>query len=466
MTLLFAAIAMASSQALQPIQPIPSNRQLAWQKLDYYAFVHFGPNTFTGEEWGDGQEDPNVFNPTQLDCRQWARTFKEAGMKMVVITAKHHDGFCLWPSSFSTHSVKYSKWRNGKGDVLKELSEACKEYGLKFGVYLSPWDRNHSDYGTPKYNEVFKSMLQEVLTQYGEVHEVWFDGANGEGPNGKRQVYDWPGFIQTVRKHAPNAVIFSDVGPDIRWVGNENGFAGTSNWSMLNVDGHEPGSNPPSTKELNEGDIYGDKWIPAECDVSIRPGWFWREVENDKIKSVDQLMEIYFRSVGSNSALLLNVPADSRGLIHERDVQRLLEFKAKREAIFSTELARRANIRVDSTLSREHSIGQAVIGRNADSFWSAAEGNRSARIIIDFDEVQTVGHVLLQEPISMGQRVMGFRIIAVLDGKEKEIAKGTTIGNRRIVKIPPTEADSIIVVIDNARATVALSSIEVYAPGK
>ena len=264
MVVLLATVAMLSSQAPQPFLPIPSKRQLAWQKLDYYAFVHFGPNTFTGEEWGDGREDPNVFNPTKLDCKQWARTFKDAGMKMVIITAKHHDGFCLWPSKFSEHTVAKSKWRDGKGDVLKELSAACKEYGLKFGVYLSPWDRNHPDYGTTKYNEVFKSMLQEVLTQYGDVHEVWFDGANGEGPNGKRQVYDWQGFIDTVRKHAPKAAIFSDVGPDIRWVGNENGFAGETNWSFLNTDGHQPGSNPPTIKELNEGDIKGDKWIPAE----------------------------------------------------------------------------------------------------------------------------------------------------------------------------------------------------------
>jgi alpha-L-fucosidase len=434
---------------------------LAWQELDYYAFVHFGPNTFTGEEWGDGRESPDVFNPTQLDCRQWARNFNEAGMKMVVITAKHHDGFCLWPSNYSTHSVRYSKWRDGKGDVLKELSEACKEYGLKFGVYLSPWDRNHPDYGTPKYNEVFKSMLKEVLTSYGQVHEVWFDGANGEGPNGKRQVYDWPGFIQTVRQHAPNAVIFSDVGPDIRWVGNESGFAGNTNWSFLNTDGHEPGSNPPTIKELNEGDINGDKWIPAECDVSIRPGWFWRESENDKVKSVEQLMDIYYRSVGSNGALLLNVPPDNRGLIHENDVKRLLEFKAERDRTFATDLARNAKAYADSELSPSYNPAFATDG-NGDTYWAAKEGRLAATLTVRLNEPRRIDHVVLRENIGHGQRVKKFRLIRNHADMEFDLATGTTIGNRRILRFKPTEVDSITLVIEDSRAAPTISDFEVY----
>jgi len=436
MVLLFATLAMA---AQTPIQPVPSNRQLAWQKLDYYAFVHFGPNTFTGEEWGDGRENPNIFNPSQLDCRQWARTFKEAGMKMVIITAKHHDGFCLWPTKFSGHSVAKSQWRGGKGDVLKELSAACKAYGLKFGVYLSPWDRNHPDYGTPKYNEVFKSMLTEVLTQYGEVHEVWFDGANGEGPNGKRQVYDWSGFVDTVRKHAPEAVIFSDVGPDIRWVGNESGFAGETNWSMINTDGHEPGSDPPTIKELNEGDVNGDKWIPAECDVSIRPGWFWRESENNKVKSVEQLMNIYYRSVGNNGALLLNVPPDNRGLIHENDARRLMEFKNKLDAIFKTDLAR--------GLQQTKLFGPP------------------GSISISFAEPKSIGHIVLREPIAFGQRVKRFRVLGKLGIQETELAKGTTIGNRRILRFPQIAVQTLTVVIEDARAPATLLPIEAYGPG-
>ncbi len=277
-------------KAPEPYGAIPSENQLRWHELEYYMFVHFGPNTFTGQEWGSGEEQPDVFNPAALDCRQWAATARLAGMKGIIITAKHHDGFCLWPSRYSTHTVRESAWQNGKGDVLKELSSACREYGLKFGVYLSPWDRNHPAYGTPGYNQVFAHMLEEVLTGYGDVFEQWFDGANGEGPNGKKQEYNWPLFFETVKKLQPEAVIFSDGGPGCRWAGNEKGYAGETNWCTLNANRVFPGY--PNFEELTTGHEDGTHWVPAECDVSIRPGWFDSPATDNQINSLAELIEI------------------------------------------------------------------------------------------------------------------------------------------------------------------------------
>jgi alpha-L-fucosidase len=282
--------------------------------MRYYAFIHFGPNTFTNREWGEGREDPKVFRPTALDCRQWCRTIKAAGMTGVILTAKHHDGFCLWPSNLSTHTVREAGFSR---DILRELADACREYELKLGIYLSPWDRNHPSYGTEQYNDVFVGMLREVLTNYGDIFEVWFDGANGEGPNGKRQTYDWPRFIQTVRNLQPNAVIFSDAGPDIRWVGNEQGIAAETHWYGLNRDRYVPGT--PFHQELAEGHRFGTHYVPAECDVSIRPGWFYHPEQDDQVKSAATLFDLYEKSVGRGANLLLNLPVDRRGLIPERD---------------------------------------------------------------------------------------------------------------------------------------------------
>lgn len=334
-----AAIAACSTvEAPQPYGALPSDAQVEWQKMEYNLFVHFGPNTFTGAEWGNGKEIADTFNPTDLDCRQWAATAKAAGMKGIIITAKHHDGFCLWPNPVCQHTVAQSSWRDGKGDVLKELSEACKEYGLEFGIYISPWDQNDPHYGTDAYNDVFAQTLEHALGSYGEVFEQWFDGACGEGPNGKKQVYDWPKFYSTVYKMQPDAIIFSNVGPGCRWVGNEYGSAGRTCWGTMNVGEHTP-STPIDCDMLNAGNADGEKWVAAETDVSIRPGWFWRESENDKVKSVQQLLKIYYESVGRNSLLLLNVPADKRGHLHEADSVRLMELRAAIDEIFSTDLA-------------------------------------------------------------------------------------------------------------------------------
>ena len=407
-------------------RPLPSKAQLAWHEMEFYFFVHFGPNTFTDKEWGHGDEPEDIFNPTQLDCRQWARTAKAAGAKGIIITAKHHDGFCLWPSKYSTHTVRESKWKNGKGDVLKELSKACKEYGLKFGVYISPWDRNHPKYGTPQYNDVFVNMMKEIFTNYGPIWELWWDGANGEGPNGKRQVYDWDRFKKTVKTLSPNTVVFSDVGPHIRWVGNENGIAGKTNWNCLDTVGFTPGAGAPSTDILNAGNMLGKAWIPAECDVSIRPGWFWHENENDKVKTPEELFDLFLKSVGRGANLLLNVPPDRRGKIHRNDSLSLVGFK------------KLIDKNLDKTKMEEK--GVRVLFDNWDS--TVMDVNKRTVEIkdykqnackIDLGEPRFINTVVVRENLKYGQRVKSF-VIQILDEEnQSHYIQGTTIGYQRIL---------------------------------
>lgn len=446
---------------LPPFGAIPSPRQLAWHDQDYYAFIHFGPNTFTAKEWGDGREKPEIFLPTQLDTDQWCKTFRDAGMSGVIITAKHHDGFCLWPSKYSTHTVAQSSWMGGKGDVLKLLAESCRKFGLKMGVYLSPWDRNHPLYGTPGYNQVFANMLQEVLTQYGPIFEVWFDGANGEGPNGKKQVYDWNLFNQTVRKYQPNAVIFSDAGPDIRWVGNEAGHSAPTCWATINRDRYVPGT--PYSSELTEGIAGGSHWVPAECDVSIRKGWFWKESENNTVKSADKLMSIYLQSVGQNASLLLNVPPDRRGLIHEKDVEALMAFKEAREAFFDQEISQEATYSASHTRGRSDRFSADHL-KNGEGYWAVDDDVKRASITLTWQEPVTFDSIVLAEPIQFGQRISAFRITAEDgQGNENEIAVGTTIGDMRIIPLDkPVTAQKIEILILDSLAPPALELVQVF----
>lgn len=414
------------SNPLAPRGPVPSDSQLAYHQAPLAAFVHFGPNTFTGAEWGSGTERADVFQPKSLDCRQWVKAFLSAGMTRVVITAKHHDGFCLWPTAHSRHSVAASSWKDGKGDVLAELSEACREAGIGFGVYLSPWDRHHPTYGSPDYNDTFVAMLSEVLTRYGDVVEVWFDGANGEGPNGRRQVYDWPRFIAAVRKHAPNAVIFSDAGPDIRWVGNEAGFASETNWNTLDRDRYYPGT--PLYAELAEGQRDGQYWVPSECDVSLRPGWFWRASEDEKVKSLAQLQEIWYGSIGRGAMLLINVPPNADGLLSEPDVRRLAEFGAWQrkceKRILRPEGFERQTTEVCPRTGQRIAVVPTSIG-------------------VNFGGDVTFDHIDLKEAIALGQRVARF-VVEVRSGSEwSQLAAGTTIGNRRVLKVPRTTAQEL-----------------------
>ena len=450
-------------EAPAPYGALPSKAQLEWQKMETNMFVHFGPNTFTNAEWGDGTESEDVFAPADLDCRQWVATAKAAGMKGVIITAKHHDGFCLWPNPVSRHTVAQSSWKDGSGDVLRELSDACREYGLKFGVYVSPWDRNDPHYGTDDYNDVFRRTLESALGCYGDVFEQWFDGACGEGPDGKRQVYDWELFNSTVFRMQPEAVIFSNVGPGCRWVGNEYGSAGSTCWGTMNIGELTP-SSPADCDRLNQGEAGGERWVPAETDVSIRPGWFWRESENSKVKSLDELLKIYYESVGRNSLLLLNVPADRRGHIHEIDSTRLMEFRAALDDIFAENLAEGAVADATATRGGSRKFAAAnLLDGDYDSFWAVDDDVLTPSVTVSFNSPKKFNRVVLQEYIPLGQRIAGFTIEALSrDGLWHNIASGTTVGYKRIVLVPQTEATAVRVNIDEALACPVLNSLAVY----
>jgi len=462
-TLLIASMTLSKLSSVNPpapLLPVPTERQIAWQHLERYAFVHFGPNTFTDREWGEGKEDPNVFNPTDLDCRQWVRALKQAGMTQVIITAKHHDGFCLWPSKYSTHTVAQSKWKNGKGDVLRELSDACKAEGLKMGVYLSPWDRNHPSYGTPEYNKVFAHMLTEVLSNYGPIYEVWFDGANGEGPNGKKQVYDWNLFHETVRRLQPKAVMFSDAGPDIRWVGNEDGHAAPTNWSTMTKEKYYPGM--PGIPILTEGDPTGTSWVPAECDVSIRPGWFYHPEQDTKVKSPADLVDLYYKSVGQNASFLLNVPPDRQGHIHDTDIESLQGMNRILTSTFKTDLARGAKATSDQVRGPGFDAANVVDG-NWNSYWAAPDGVTQASLKLDLGKSRVFDRVVLQEYIPLGQRIESFTVEAKeADGWHK-LADGTTVGYKRILCVPATQASELRVTIHSAKACPTLSTVGLFA---
>ncbi|HEY9257478.1 alpha-L-fucosidase [Chitinophaga sp.] len=451
---------MAMAQEIKPYGALPSKAQVAWNDMEYYMFIHFGPNTFTNKEWGHGDEDPKVFNPTHVDARQWARTAKLAGMKGIVLTAKHHDGFCLWPSKYSTHTVRESAWKDGKGDILKELSAACKEYGLKFGVYLSPWDRNHPEYGTATYNQVFANTLNEVLSNYGPVFEQWFDGANG---GNVKQPYDWKLFHSVVYKNQPNAVIFSDVGPGCRWVGNENGIAGTTNWSTLNVKGFAPGADGPPARSLNEGNEDGEQWIPAECDVSIRPGWFYSPDTDDKVKSVSHLLDIYYGSVGRNGNLILNVPVDRDGVIHPNDSTRLMELRKVLDASFKDNLAKKAVITATNTRTGNAAVKVSNLNDGTNTtYWATTDAAKNTVITLTYKKPITFNRVVLQEYIALGQRVQNFSVEILENGQLKEIAKETTIGHKRILRLPDYTTTQVRINILDAKAAPVISEVQLY----
>lgn len=439
--------------------PVPSKKQLDWHETEYYLFMHFGPNTFTGKEWGEGTEPEDIFNPANLDCRQWCRMAKQSGAKGIIITAKHHDGFCLWPSKYSKHTVRESKWKNGKGDVLKELSQACKEFGLKFGVYLSPWDRNHPDYGTPKYNDVFVNMMKEIFQNYGPIWELWWDGANGEGPNGKKQVYDWKRFENTVKQLSPKTVVFSDIGPDIRWVGNENGIAGNPNWNFLDTAGFKRGEGAPPVDTLNHGNYKGKYWMPAECDVSIRPGWFWRESENGKVKTSQQLFDLYLKSVGRGANLLLNVPPDARGLISDADSVSLVGFKKLRDESFAENLLKNANTFYQ--FSREELPEKDVKLRSMDPGNQAYSVNLQ-NFIVELPEAVKTNCLVLREAIHLGQTIRKFRIV-MFNGKRavREIS-GTSVGRKRILTFRTTTITSFTVYLDDVKGADNVIGVSAY----
>lgn len=450
----------------QPLLPIPTPQQLEWQDTELAMFIHFTINAYTDREWGEGTEDPKIFNPVRLDARQWVRAAKDAGFKLVIITAKHHDGFCLWPSAYTDHSVKSSPWRDGKGDVVGELAAACREAGVRMGVYLSPWDRHEPTYGdSPAYNAHFCNQLTELLTNYGPIAEVWFDGACGEGPNGKRQVYDWTAYRSLIRRLQPDAIIWSDAGPDARWIGNEHGTAGEPCWAMMRagtVD--EPGkSGDDVIAALQHGDENGTEWRPGECDVSIRPGWFWHKKEDDKVKTVDQLVDIYLKSVGRNCNLLLNVPPNTDGLFSDADVQRLAQFRARLDAMFQTDLARGKGGAASCVRGGDAAFGAsgATDGDTA-TYWAADDGVTSGWLEADLGGPVTFNLAEIQEPICLGQRVKGFRIDYLEGDQWKTAARGATIGHKRLERFAPVTATRVRLVIEDARACPVISTFALY----
>lgn len=454
-----------------PIEPIPSFRHLAWHELQYYGFIHFNMNTFTDMEWGTGGESPEQFNPTELDARQWARVAQEAGMKGIIITAKHHDGFCLWPTKTTEHSVKNSPWKDGKGDLLKDLSEACKAYGLKFGIYLSPWDRNAANYGQPEYVADFHEQLRELLSNYGEVFEVWFDGANGGsgyygGAKETRKIdnktyYEWDQTTALVRELQPNAVIFSDAGPDIRWVGTEAGFANETNWSIMRRDEIYPGW--PRYIELRSGHADGTHWLPAEVNTSIRPGWYYHPREDHQVKTLPRLIKTYYESIGRNGNFLLNLPVDTRGLVHERDVEQLMALKRQIDKDFAIELAKGKKVQATDVRGNSATFAaENAVDGDANSYWATNDGVTNAALTISFENPTEVNRILLQEFITLGQRVQKFRVEAEVEGSCQEIDTQTTIGYKRILRFDTVKASKIRVTILEAKGPITISNIELY----
>ena len=438
------------------VQVRPSKRQLAHQALEFYAFVHFTVNTFTDKEWGDGTESPSIFNPTKLDTDQWAQAIKSAGMKGLILTCKHHDGFCLWPSKYTKHTVSASPYKNGKGDVVAQAAASCKKYGLKFGVYLSPWDRNCPLYGQGKaYDDFFCNQLTELLTNYGEVFSVWCDGACGEGPNGKKQVYDFERYYKVIRELQPNACI-SVCGPDVRWCGNEAGYCREAEWSVVplrtkDTEIIKENSQQSDSEEFRQRKIsahdqdLGSRkllenepkliWYPAEVNTSIRPGWFYHTYEDDKVRSLEELVNIYINSVGGNATFLLNIPPTPEGLFHKNDVERLCE------------------------------LGEYLRQNLGTPFYSQTNPvPTSSSYCFPLDDApQLIKYIVIMEDISQSQRVEKYTVEAKINGKLVCLYEGTVIGYKKIIKLEtPVKASEIRITITECRCNPVLSFVGFY----
>jgi alpha-L-fucosidase len=468
------------SQSIQSLARItPSDRQLAWQELEFYSFIHFGVNTFTNKEWGLGDEEPAIFNPTDFDAKQWVDVCKSAGMKGLILTCKHHDGFCLWPSAYTDHSVMNSPWRGGKGDMVKEVADACREGGLAFGVYLSPWDRHDHRYGSSEYNDYFKLQLRELLTGYGDIFCVWFDGACGEGPNGLKQVYDWDGYYEVIRELQPGAVI-SVCGPDVRWCGNEAGHTRDSEWSVVPEELWDCEKIQEASQQVDDGEFSKlansrdenlgsrDKvsgksvvWYPAEVNTSIRPGWFYHPAEDDQVRSLEKLLDIYYKSVGGNATFLLNLPPDKRGRIHENDARRMQELGDTLRATFRDNLAHGKRANATESLDDRHDAACLLDGNNT-TYWRPKDGTEHAVIELDLLAERTFDTILLQEHIQSGQRIEKLHI-EYLDGDIwRHLYDCTIVGYKRICSFLPVTARQLRLTIDESRWYPTLSTFEVY----
>lgn len=477
MALSLASCSVSDIKAPEPILPVPEQKQVEWQKMETYAFIHFGLNTFNDREWGYGDSDPSTFNPTRLDCEQWAQTLVNAGMKGVILTAKHHDGFCLWPFEGTDYSIARSPYKNGRGDIVRELSEACKKYGLKFAVYLSPWDRRQANYGTPEYLDYFYAQLRDLLTNYGQVFEVWFDGANGgDGWYGgtkevrtidRKNYYNYPRIYEILDELQPQAVIFSDGGPGCRWVGNEKGFAGATNWSFLRQGEVYPGYD--KSHELQYGHADGNQWVPAECDVSIRPGWFYHPEEDDRVKTPEQLLDLYYRSVGHNGTLLLNFPVDRDGLIHPTDSANAVRFHQLVQAELKTDLLAGLLPEVSNERGGKFTASALTDG-DYDTYWATADSVDTAEVTFSFSAPRRMNRMLLQEYIPLGQRVKSF-VVESRDGDGtwrpvRLNEETTTIGYKRLLRFETVTADAIRVRFTESRGPLCISTISLYDAGE
>lgn len=457
----------------EPYGPTPSARQLRWHEMEFYGFIHFTINTFTGKEWGYGDESPSLFNPTDFDAEQIARTAAAAGMKGLILVCKHHDGFCLWPSKYTEHSVKNSPWRNGRGDVVNEISAACRKYRLKFGIYLSPWDRNHKDYGRPEYLTYFRNQLRELLTSYGPIFEIFFDGANGGdghygGARETRRIdrdtyYDWPTTWNLVRTLQPDACLFSDAGPDVRWVGNERGIAGDPLWSTLNRDDFAPGR--ADEARLNRGDRPGSHWVPAECDVSIRPGWFYHANEDSKVKSAATLIDLYYSSVGRGGSFLLNLAPDRSGQIPEPDVKSLHEFRRILDSTFGVDYAQGARVTASNTRRNgdQRFSPRNVIDLSRDSYWTTGDQIKTPELIIHLSREQTFNVVRLCEYLPLGQRVEAFAVDIWKSNEWRKFASGTSIGSCKLVRGKHVTTTKVRLRITEAPVCPAISELALFA---
>jgi len=463
------------------VQIIPSARQLAYQQMEFYSFIHFTVNTFTGEEWGEGGEKEEIFNPTKLDANQWVEAVKDAGMTGLILTCKHHDGFCLWPSKYTDHTIAKSPYKKGQGDIVREVADACQKAGIKLGIYLSPWDRNSERYGHGKiYNDYFVNQLTELLTNYGEVFTVWFDGACGEGSNGKKQVYDWSRYYSLIRELQPKACI-NVCGPDIRWCGNEAGDTRPAEWSVVPKRTSETEriaelSQQGDNEEFRERKIADDDsdlgsrlilrdekeliWYPAEVNTSIRPGWFYHEDEDEKVRSLEELVRIYYNSVGGNAMFLLNIPPTKEGLIHENDVKRLHELGDYLKKTFQINLLEHAELIADDGM-KQYSI-ENVRTDDYEQYFRTEDGVIATIIVAQWSEEQTISHIVLKENIMCSQRIENFTISVEIDEEYKTVYEGTVIGYKRIVKMDPIKTKKVKIHILDSRVAPTLSFMGIY----
>lgn len=470
----------AAQTAPAPIAPLPLPQQVEWQKMETYAFIHYGLNTFCDREWGFGDTAPQMFNPSRMDVDQWVRTFKDAGMQGVIIVAKHHDGFTMWPCELTEYNITKSAYdgpknKDGKVDIIQELRNACDKYGLKMGLYLSPWDRNHADYGNEKYVEYYHETLRQLMTRYGELFEVWFDGANGGdgyygGANEKRTIdrrnyYNFPKIYDIVHQYQPNAIIFGDGGPGCRWVGNESGYASATNWSFLRAKEVYPGY--PNYRELQYGHADGDTWIPSECNTSIRPGWFYHPEEDDKVKTPEQLTDLYYRSVGHNGTFLLNFPIDREGRVHPVDSVNAIAFYQKVRSELAHNLLAGAKAKVSS--ERKGFKAANITDGSWDTYWATPDGVTSGSIEFRMKKPTKVNRLMIQEYISLGQRVKSFFVEAKVGGKWQQIDCGeetTTIGYKRLLRFATVEASALRITITDARGPLCINNVEAFYGGE